>query len=118
MNYKKLFGFGVLIWAVVYLAALAFVAYDLMDQLWAKIVVELVAVAVAYLAARNLGIGSAGEIFKYSVSWAVIAFVLDLILTVPFTGWQFFSGWEPYVGYALIILAPLFAGRKTESVMQ
>lgn len=118
MNYKKLFGFGILIWAAVYLVASAFVAYKAMDQLWARIVVELALIVAAYLAARNLSLGSVKEIAKYSVSWAVIAVVLDLLLTVPFAGWEIFSQWDIYLGYLLIIVVPFFAAKKSAPIAQ
>jgi len=113
MNYKKLFGFGVMIWAVAYLIATAFVAYGAMDALWAKTVLILVVAVVVFLAGKNLKSASVMNALKYSASWVVIGLILDMILTVPFTGWEIFSTWDLWVSYALVLLLPLLTVQKT-----
>ena len=113
MNYKKLFGFGVLIWAVAYLVATAFVAYKMGESLLAQIVITLAVIAASCFCGWALELNSVKEILKYSASWLVIAFVLDLILTVPFTGWRIFYSWELWAGYLAILLVPLLSAKKT-----
>ncbi|MBU0540055.1 hypothetical protein KKF59_02480 [Patescibacteria group bacterium] len=112
MNYTKLFGYGVAIWAAAYLTATIFVAYKSMETLIAQIVVAVVGALAAYIAGRKLAAKNAGAILKYSIPWVLIAVVLDMVLTVPFTGWGFFSTWSLWIGYALIALVPLAAIKK------
>ena len=112
LNYKKLFGLGILIWAIAYLVACIFVAYKTMDSLIAGIVVVIALALAAFFAGRSLKLSSVVEILKYSICWVIIAFILDLILTVPFTGWGIFSSWHLIVGYLLIIFLPLLSVKK------
>lgn len=113
MDYKKLFGYGGLIWAVVYLVATAFVGYKLMEMLWAQIVLVIISAILSYFLARNLNLNSVVEMLKYSLSWMAMSVVLNIILTVPFTGWAVFNSWDMWASYLLVLLVPLTAVRKS-----
>lgn len=113
MNYKKLIGFGVLIWAVAYVLAMAFYAYHVLGALWAKIILDIVVAVFAFFAACNLKKSSALKILAYSVVWVIIAFLLDLLLTVPYSGMGIYKTWDLWIGYALVLIVPLFAVKKT-----
>lgn len=107
MNYKKLFGYGAAVWAVAYIAATALMVYGMFDNVIAKAVLVLIVAGAAYLAGRGLNLGSALSILKYSAAWLIMAIILDTILTVPFAGWGLFTQWNIWLGYAVILLAPL-----------
>lgn len=112
MNYKKLFGFGALIWVVAYIVATGFVAYGKSHSITAGVVVVIAVAIAAFLAGRNLGLGARKEIIKYSAGWVIIGLILDAIFTVPFTGWALFKTWDIWLGYLLILSAPLLAIKK------
>lgn len=112
MNYKKLFGWPVLIYAVIFLAMSGFVAYGDTSSLAAKLTSLAITVVLAFLAGRNIKAGSVMEVLKYSVVWVVVVAILDVLLTIPFTGWQYFSSWEAWAGYILLLVVPLFTVRK------
>ena len=116
MNYKKLFGFGILIWAVAFLVATAFVAYEAADTLWAKAIVILAVAVIAFFAGKTLKSVSAMDALKYSTSWVAIGLILDMIVTVRFTGWEVFSAWDLWVGYALVFILPLLTVQKSAPI--
>ena len=111
MDYKKLV-YGVAIWAVVYLLATGFYVYKVIDTFWAKPALVVIVAVLAAWAGTKLNQPSLSKALVYSISWVVIAVVLDIILTVPFTGWKIFSQWDVLVSYALIIVIPLFTNKS------
>ncbi|PWB38721.1 MAG: hypothetical protein C3F02_02315 [Parcubacteria group bacterium] len=113
MNYKKVFGYGVLVWAVAYLVATVFVAYKATSTPWVDIVVAIAVAVASYFAGRSVAAHSAGAMLSYSFLWVIIGLVLNIILTVPFTGWGFFSSWYMWLSNALVLLVPLSTVRKT-----
>jgi len=112
MNYKKLFGYGVAVWATAYIVATVLMIYGLFDNVIAKAILVLIVASAAYLAGRNINSDSIISVLKYSVVWLIMALILDAIITVPFTGWGLFTQWNVWVGYAVILLVPLFAIKK------
>ena len=115
MNYKKLFGFGVLIYVVVFLIMSGFVAYDMGETLIAKIVALIGVAVVTYIAGRSLQAASRGQIIKYSIGWLVIVVILDVLLTLRFvdSAGEFFSDWSTIAGYIIILLLPLLTVCKS-----
>src|SRR3989338_4014069 len=111
MDYKKLV-YGVAIWAVVYLLATGFYVYKVIDTFWAKPALVVIVAVLAAWAGTKLNQPSLSKALVYSISWVVTAVVLDIILTVPFTGWKIFSQWDVLVSYALIIVIPLFTNKS------
>jgi|GEM_PF-1568782 len=114
MNYKKL-GYGVAIWAIIYLVATGFVAYNVMDSFGAKIVMIIIVAGLAVWAGTKIQEQSSAKVMRYTVSWVMIGLILDLILTVPFTGVSIFGDWSLWVNYGLIIVLPLFTYKKIDT---
>ena len=108
MNYKKVIGYGALIWAIVYLVATVFVAYKMTGTLLSQVVVLLVLAAAVFFASQKSNFVSRSDALKYALGWIIVGFILDLILTIPFTGWQFYLSWEMLLGYLLGLVVPQF----------
>ncbi|PIR44102.1 hypothetical protein COV23_01705 [Candidatus Wolfebacteria bacterium CG10_big_fil_rev_8_21_14_0_10_31_9] len=113
MDYKKLFGYGVLIWAVVYLVATAFVGYKLSGMLWTQIVLVIISAVFSYFLAKNLSANLVVGMLKYSFSWMIMTIILSIIFTVPFTGWIVFNSWDMWASFLVILLVPLVAVKKS-----
>lgn len=107
MNYKKLFGWGILFYVVAFLIMSGFIAYGAGTSFMAKISTIIAVAIVVFFAGRNLNESSAGGILKYSISWVIIVAILDVLFTVRFTGWGIFSLWNIWLGYVIILLLPL-----------
>lgn len=115
MNYKKLFGYGAVVWATAYIVATALMVYGVFDNVIAKSILVLIVAGAAYLAGRGLSLDSAVSILKYSAVWLIMAVILDAIITVPFTGWGLFTQWNIWAGYAVILLVPLAGSSKGDT---
>ena len=109
MKYGLLFGWGIGIYAVMFLLWSGFVTYGFVDGVAPRIVGLLVLLAVAVIAGRSLRAHSWRDILPYSVSWGIMMALLDMTFSVPLTGWQLYADWNVWVGYALVALFPLFA---------
>jgi len=103
------FGWGIVIYAVIFLVWSAFSIYGFIDG-WAPRIVGLAAlVCTAVIAGRSLRATTWYDIIPYSLAWGAMMGVLDAILSVPFIGWQIFLDWNVWFGYAIVVLAPLLA---------
>lgn len=111
-KYWKLFGYGAVIWGVAFIVVSAFIGFEVTSEVIVQGVTTLAVAIAAYLLARSLNISNRKEMLKYGFSWVVVGLILDLIVTTRFTGWQFFSAFYVWLGYALILLVPLLAVKK------
>ena len=109
IDYEKLIGWGVGVYAVMFLLWSAFVAYGFVDGYLPQIIGLVVLIGLMYKAGKSIPGGTWQSALPYSVSWVVIIGVLDIILSVPFAGWEIFTDWNLWVSYGLIFAIPLLA---------
>ena len=116
VKFAKLFGWGVAIYAVMFLIWSGFITYGFATGLQPKILAFIALIAMALLAGRSLRFSSWRDIAPYSFSWAMIIAILDAIFAVPFTGWGIYTNASVLVGYLIVFTIPLLAFEKFESV--
>lgn len=109
MKYSLLFGWGIVIYAVMSLLWSGLVIYGMTDSLLSLAVRLCVLIFIAILAGRSLNFHSWQDVLPYSFFWAFSMALLDAIYTVPFSGWSLYSDWRLWVGYALVALIPTLA---------
>jgi len=109
IDYQKLIGWGVSIYAVMFLLWSAFVAYGFVEGILPQLIGLIVLVGIMYKAGKSIPGGTWQSALPYAVSWVVVVAVLDVILSVPFAGWEIFTDWNLWVSYALIFIIPLLA---------
>jgi hypothetical protein len=109
IDYEKLVGWGIAIYAVMFLLWSAFVAYGFVDGYLPQIIGLIVLVGVMYRAGKSLPVSSWETALPYALGWLVIIGLLDILLSVPFAGWEIFADWNLWVSYALIAIVPLLA---------
>jgi len=109
IDYEKLIGWGVGVYAVMFLLWSAFVAYGFVDGYLPQIIGLVVLIGLMYKAGASIPGGTWQSALPYSFSWVVIIGVLDIILSVPFAGWEIFTDWNLWVSYGLIFIVPLLA---------
>ncbi len=109
MRYSALISWGVVIYAVMFLLWSGFVVYGFVEGVLPRLVGLGILILLALIAGRSLRLHGWHDILPYSLSWVAVVAILDIILTVPFTGWALFSDWNIWVGYALIACVPLLA---------
>ena len=104
----KALGWGLVIYAVMYLLWSGLVIYGLSFGV-SSLVLRVVALAVLVtIAARSLHLTERMDVVPHSVTWAVVAVILDAIFLVPFSGWSLYAEWSVWAGYALVAIIPLF----------
>ncbi len=106
-NWPKAIGFGVLIWAIMYAVVWLSMAINIYDSVITKIILVLIAGVISYMFAANSKSMSTSQALGYGLMWVVVGVVLDLLITSQFYS-TVFSMWEYWVGYALILIAPMF----------
>ena len=101
-------GWGIVIYAVMYLLWSGLVIYGLAAGVF-SLVVRLIALAViTTIAGRAQRLTTWKDLVPFSIVWAVVAVILDAIFLVPFSGWSLYATWSVWVGYALVAIIPLF----------
>ena len=102
-------GWGVVIYAVVFLMGAALHVYDVIS-LPMVLLCELAALVVVCIwAGTQLKFPLWKDILPYSIGWAIICIALDAIFQVPLEGWGFYAQWTSWIVYALVALLPLLS---------
>ena len=109
MRYGLLFGWGVIIYALMFLLWSGFVTYGFVDGIAPRIIGLLVLIAVALIAGLSLRYNSWSDILPYSIAWALMMGLFDAIFSVPYSGWQLYLDWNIWFGYAVVALVPIFS---------
>lgn len=107
-SWSKAFGFGALIWLIMFAIVSALVGFDVtMTSIWWALLVAVIAGFASYIFAGYSNMESSGQAFGYGIIWVIIGLVLDFIVTKQFEP-NIFSSWVYWGGYALVLLAPWF----------
>lgn len=104
MDYKKLVGYGVGLYVVMFIYWSLLVAFGAGEASWGWYLGFVVTAVAAHYAGSKLGTKDLKDLLKYAVAWVVIMLALDAAISVRFTGWELFSGWQVYIGYAVLLL--------------
>ncbi|MEK7107319.1 MAG: hypothetical protein AAB899_03990 [Patescibacteria group bacterium] len=112
LNYRSLFGWGIAIYAIMYLAWSGFVTYGFVGGTSPRVVALFILSMVTAIAGKSLHFTSWKDILPYSLSWAVCMAILNTIMSMPSVGLSVFS--EPYVwvSYLLVVIVPLFFAER------
>ena len=113
-DWKKFLIPPVAIYAIIFLFISALIGAKI-DQhaTWVWIVTLVISIVGLYIATNYVKPKDWQKGAKYGVVWLAIFIVLDLVLTVPFTGMEYFSDWKSYIPYALTLAIPtVLAGQK------
>jgi hypothetical protein len=109
MKYIARLSWGIVIYAIMYLAWNGFAIYGFTAGLAPRLAELAVLVVIATIAGRSLHLHSWKDILPYSFFWALTAFALDAVYTLPFAGTSMYANWNLWIGYALVMLLPLAA---------
>lgn len=107
-KYRALFGWGITMYAVMFLMWSGFIKYGFVDGYAPKIISYIILVIMATIAGRSLHLLSWTDILPYSFSWAVIIAILDAVYAATYVGWAMYSNPSVIIGYLITIIVPLF----------
>jgi hypothetical protein len=109
MKYGAYVGWGIVIYAVMFLLWSGFVTYGFAGNIVSRVAGLIVLISIATIAGRALRLPRWQDILPYSLAWGVVVGLLDMALSVPFGGWEIYADWNIWVGYLLVVVVPLFA---------
>ncbi len=106
MNYLKVIGLGILIWAIMFVFISAFL--NLYNEFTNFKVLTIVVSGVVSLLAAHYWVkpGKVGEALSASVLWVVVGLLLDYFVTRQFNS-MIFSSTYIWGGYFMIFISPL-----------
>ena len=106
MKLRALIGWGIVIYAILFLVWSGLVIHGLSDMILSRAIVLTVLVTVAAVATRSLRLTSERDIAPYAIGWVVVAALMDAVFAVPSSGWAMYSNWNLWVGYVLLLAVP------------
>ena len=117
-NWFKAIGFGVLNWAVMFAVASLLVSLGVTINIGWSLALAVVMGITAYLFSMNAKAENAGSALGYGATFVVLGVILDLLISSYFVS-GLFNMWTYYVGYALVLLAPImeFGARGSDVVV-
>ncbi len=107
MNLRALIGWGIVIYATLYLVWSALAIHNLSGNFLSRIVIFATLITVAAIATRALRLSTERDVAPFAIGWVVVAMLLDAIIVVPGAGWAIYTNWNLWVGYVLLLLVPL-----------
>lgn len=106
MKLRSLVGWGIVIYAVLFLVWSGLAMYDFGGTIFSRGIVLLTLIAATAIATRSLRIYSESEIAPYAFGWVLVAALLDSVFAVPAAGWAIYSDWNLWLGYAVLLAVP------------
>ena len=107
MDIWRSLGWGIVVYAIMYLAWSGMVIYGLSLGIISLIARLSVLALVTVIAARAMRLGDPKDVVGNALVWAATAIGLDMVFIVPFSGWALYASWSVWAGYALIVVFPL-----------
>jgi hypothetical protein len=117
MNILKLFGFGVLIWDVVFITEAVFQTLTILPSLITQTTFIIITI-ITFLLSENLRILSEKKIFKYGVCWAITMILLDAVVAACCLGWSSFYQYGRWINYAIVVFMPIFTVRANREEVE
>ena len=111
LNWGKALGFGILLWVLMFVIISVFVAFNIAEGTLISIIFAIIGGIISFILAGKVKPSSAGAAFVYGLVWVIVVFILDWLISTRFNN-AIFSAWTLWLGYALVLLAPLLKVKK------
>ena len=106
MQIWRALGWGVIIYAIMYLAWSGMVIYGFSLGIVSLVARLAVLALVTIIATRAMRLMNMKDVVGHALVWAAVAIGLDMVYLVPFSGWALYASWSVWAGYALIVVFP------------
>ena len=112
MTFKRLFGLSFLLWLMV--AAVDFMAFKYLslDLVVVKLALAVLVIVLATAVARRLGVLNYFEAMLFAIFWLIISFFLDLLIMPTILGFNFFTRWEVWASFGLVMFSAVAFHKK------
>lgn len=115
MNWKKAIVSGGLLWVLMFVIVSAFIGFKIYEMVLTQLIIALIAGLISYILAGKLKPSKTGIALGYGLIFIATGLILDILVTMRFNS-AIFSQWTLWLGYALVLLAPLLKVKKTQTV--
>lgn len=112
MNWKKGVVSGIALWILMFVIVSVLIAFNVYATTTGKVVTIVIAGIISLFLAQRVKPSSAGVAATYGFLWVVIGLILDAIITTRFNP-SIFAAKSLWIGYLVVLLAPLFAVKKS-----
>lgn len=106
-SWTKAFGIGILLWAIIFLAAIFLVSLKISLTNGSMLILAIIAGILAFTFSIGANPNNSGQALSYGLIWALIGIALDLLVSRRFDA-GITKLWSYWVGYALVLLSPWF----------
>jgi len=86
MKLRTLIGWGIVIYAVLYLVWTGLVVHGFSGMIVSRVIVLATLATVTAIATRALRVTSEREVIPYAIGWICVAIIMDAIFAVPSSG--------------------------------
>lgn len=112
MDWKKAIGLGALLWVLMFVIVSAFIGFKIYEFVWMQIVTAIIGGIISFILAGRIKPSKVSLALGYGLTWVVVGLILDVIVTMRFSP-AIFTAWSLWLGYALVLLAPLLQIKKS-----
>jgi len=117
MNWKKGIGFGIIVWAAMFIVVCILIAYKMPQNMLFNVITTVISLVVVFFCAKNIAPKSMGSALKYGLVFAVVGIILDYFISLRFAP-NIFSSVSYWVSYLLVVLVPLLTVKKVPTQPQ
>ncbi len=104
-SWAKAIGFGVLLWAILFVVAAIMAGLGVAVTAWSVFVLAIIAGGLAFSFTVGARPANSAQAFGYGFVWMAAGLVLDLIITQQLRS-AIFGFWSYWLGYVLVLVAP------------
>ena len=108
MDYKKLIGFGLLFWIIIFVVWSMAVVLGIIEVVWVPYAIALISGVIGFVLARMTNANLKYSIV-YALVWVFIALILDYFISTYFDP-DMFSSWEIWAEYGCFALGVILGG--------
>ena len=111
LNWKKGIGFGVLIWAVMFIVISILVGYKMPQDRLFTFIVAFVSMIAVYFCTKSISPKSYIEAIIYGLIFVIVGLILDYFISIRFAPY-IFSSISYWLSYLLIVVVSMLPVAK------
>ena len=110
-NWKKGLGFGIIVWAVMFIVVCILLAYKMPQNMLFTVIVTAITLVAVFFFAKNIAPKNYVEALEYGVVFVIVGIILDFLISRMFAP-NIFKEVSYWVSCLLVALIPLLTVKK------
>lgn len=107
MKLGALLGWGIAIYSVMFTLWSLLALYGFGASALSRGLLLAALLCLALAAGRSLRMKRAADLFPYSIAWTIAVIALDGLFSYPISGLAVYANWSVWIGYAIVLFAPV-----------